>query len=266
MRFTSENGKDVPLNERKRYFQNISVCQNDCSYKEINFTSMEAVCDCNIKTNFVIEILNNSITNDIVDLVSTANFELFKCYKNVFNKKKLKNIGGWIIFVFIVIQIIFTFLYYKNGIDKLYKYLSQYIYSAEPCPPRKRNLKFNDYINDRIEEAEENNNNERLNSNYNHKESISRMKSTENYNQSTKMKTSSKYKNKNSRNLSNLKNISSPKFDFFNNLMDNNEYLRNAKIISIFNLTSSKKKRRALENKETPKKKKNKFNNKRKNN
>ena len=255
LRFTSENGKDVPLNERKRYFQNISVCQNDCSYKEINFTSMEAVCDCNIKTNFVIEILNNSLTNDIVDLVSTANFELFKCYKNVFNKRELKNIGGWIIFVFIVIQIIFTFLYYKNGIDKLYKYLSQYIYSAEPCPPRKRNLKFNDYINDRIEEAEENNNNERLNSNYNHKESISRMKSTENYNQSTKMKTSSKYKNKNSRNLSNLKNISSPKFDFFNNLMDNNEYLRNAKIISIFNLTSSKKKRRALENKETPKKK-----------
>ena len=86
LRFTSENGKDVPLNERKRYFQNISVCQNDCSYKEINFTSMEAVCDCNIKTNFVIEILNNSLTSDIVDFVSTANFELFKCYKNVFNK------------------------------------------------------------------------------------------------------------------------------------------------------------------------------------
>ena len=91
------------------------------------------------------------------------------------------------------------------------------------------------------------------------------MKSTENYNQSKKMKTSSKYKNKNSRNLSNLKNISSPKFDFFNNLMDNNDYLKKAKIISIFNLTSSKKKRRALENKETTKKKKNKFNYKRKN-
>ena len=37
--------------------------------------------------------------------------------------------------------------------------------------------------------------------------------------------------------------------------MDNNDYLKKAKIISIFNVTSSKKKRRALENKETPKKK-----------
>ena len=126
--FTSENGTDILLSDRKSdFYENTSLCENDCTYKEMNYTSMEAICDCNIKNNFLVEILNNSMTSDFLNMISNANFKLFKCYKNVFNKRELTNIGGWIIFIFFIIQIIFTILYCKYDIDKVYKFLFQYI-------------------------------------------------------------------------------------------------------------------------------------------
>ena len=250
LRFTSEEGKDVPLNERVKYFQNVSVCQNDCTYKEMNYSSMEAICDCNIKTNFIIEILNNSMTSDFLDMVSNANFELFKCYKNVFNKREFKNIGGWVIFIFFIIEIIFTILYCIYDMDKLYKYLYQYISSSEPSSPPKLssiNLNNNDDDNNI------NNNEEILNSTDFNKDNISPMKTIDNYNESTKLKTTLK-NNINTPEIINLKKISSPNLQNIEE-RDNDDYLKNAKIISIFNLAENVNKRFSnLENQTTPKK------------
>ena len=250
-RFTSEDGKDVPLNERIKYFQNVSFCQNDCSYKEMNYTSMEAICDCNIKTNFIIEILNNSMTSDFLNMVFNANFELFKCYKNVFNKREFSNIGGWIIFIFFIIQIIFTILYCIYDIDKLYKYLFQYISSSEPSSPPKLKI-INSNNNDVENNINIENNKEILNSTDFNKENISSMNPIENYNDSTQQKTTKC--DINTPKIINLKKISSPNLQNIED-RDNDEYLKNAKIISVFNLAENMNKRHSnLQNQTTPKK------------
>ena len=255
LRFTSEEGKDVPLNERIKYYQNASVCQGDCTYKEMNYTSMEAICDCNIKNNFLVEILNNSLTSDFLNMISNANFKLFKCYKNVFNKRELTNIGGWIIFIFFIIQIIFTILYCKYDIDKVYKFLFQYISSSETSSPPKLNT-INLNNNDDDDNVNNENNNKILNTNDFNKVNISPMKTIDNNNESTQLKTTLKC-NINTPQIINLKKISTPNLKNKEQI-DNDEYLKNAKIISVFNLAENINKRHSnLQNQSTPKKSEN---------
>ena len=57
--FTSKNGTDVLLKDRRRdYYINISLCEKNCSYLMVNYKNKTMVCACSIKSNIMDEIEN----------------------------------------------------------------------------------------------------------------------------------------------------------------------------------------------------------------
>ena len=108
--FESPIKKDIALKDRiKIFFPNISLCENGCTIKGINSSSMKADCDCKMNNIFN----NNPISNnafvksqlgDIEELINQVNIEILKCSSNLFKRKNASSfIGTFIIFSFIII-------------------------------------------------------------------------------------------------------------------------------------------------------------------
>ena len=127
--FTSEDGKDVTLDDRRvNYYQNVSFCEAGCTYNGVNLNTQEANCTCEVKTNFVDDILDNPLTGEFLDLINDANFEVLYCYRQVFNFTNIKtNVGGWIIFGIGVIEIGVVILYAATGLMGIRIYLLQFM-------------------------------------------------------------------------------------------------------------------------------------------
>ena len=128
--FESPNGKDVPLKDRiKSFFPNITLCNVGCSLKGINLTSIESICECKFShflNNKLIEenaLISNAF-GEITDFFSESNFFVLKCYKDIFNKKNLlRNIGGFIIFGILFLEIIFAFVFIFFNNTKIRNFL-----------------------------------------------------------------------------------------------------------------------------------------------
>ena len=121
--------KDISLKDRiKLYYPNISLCEDNCLITGVNLTSLEAICEC--KFNF---INNNIITNnlflqnkyeEVQEFISQTNIQIIKCYKDIFNIKYYKNnIGGFIIIILIINEIILTIIYSSRSLYFIRKYI-----------------------------------------------------------------------------------------------------------------------------------------------
>ena len=139
--FKSNKNKDIILPDRiLLYFPNVTLCEEGCEYKGTNFTSLIATCDCkynelnyelinaNLLEDDLIKVFTDKVFSDMVELVD--NFINIKnhvwiCYKNIFVFKYfIRNIGGLIIFVMLIIQIIcIIVLAYKGFLDKISKFI-----------------------------------------------------------------------------------------------------------------------------------------------
>ena len=142
-RYTAENGRDVPLEERrKQFYQNVSFCEEGCEYHGITLDTKEANCSCEIKTNFVSELMDNPLTGELMGLVNDANFEVIVCYKGVFDGKNIfTNLGGWVIVVIAVMELPFFVFYLKNGLMNMKIYVVQYCgVFAPPVKQVQRNI------------------------------------------------------------------------------------------------------------------------------
>ena len=108
--YTSLNGTDVSLADRKEYYYNkeIVLCEDNCKYIEVNTTTEKVVCKCSVKTE--VNVDNNQEFNPqklmekFYKVDDYSNFKVIYCYKLVFDKKILKkNI------CFYIMLILFTF-------------------------------------------------------------------------------------------------------------------------------------------------------------
>ena len=153
--FESPIKKDIALKDRiKIFFPNITLCENGCSIKGINATSMKAECDCKMNNLFNDNPLTNnafyrSQVKDIEELISQVNIEVLKCSSNLFKNKKASSfICSFIVLSLVIIQIVLTILYYLFSLTPiriyiflvLNKYLS-FIKKKENAPPKKETLK-----------------------------------------------------------------------------------------------------------------------------
>ena len=128
--FESPNGKDVPLKDRiLTYYPNITLCDDDCTSKGVNLTTMESICECSLSG-----ILNNDLISgnaflentigDLVDFISNSNLDILKCYKDVFKIKYFViNIGGIIILLIIILEIISIIIFLVYSMNSIAKYL-----------------------------------------------------------------------------------------------------------------------------------------------
>ena len=128
--YTSENGTDVTLNDRKNEFldNNLTLCENNCQYMGYDKNTKYATCYCETK-NYINITNNNIIDKDrllksFIDIKNMINLEVIKCYYVLFKKDSLiKNIGSYILLFcicfFIISLIIFIVKGYKSLINQI---------------------------------------------------------------------------------------------------------------------------------------------------
>ena len=126
--FESPNKRDITLEDRlKTFYPNVSFCDIGCVNKGVNLTTMKAICNCRFN-----DISNNEIIGDfgdiggvgeIMEIISSSNIEVLKCFKYLF-KKFEKSIGGYIILFSLVICIIFGLLFYFRDLNLIKVYIA----------------------------------------------------------------------------------------------------------------------------------------------
>ena len=172
--FESPNGKDITLKDRMlTYYPNITLCDDGCLSNGVNLTSLESICECKFNNLINPDLLENEVMGEalggIVDLISSSNIFVLKCFKEVFIKKNiLKNVGGYIIVGITAVKIIFTIIFFAKDMTNIFRYIFnltenfiKYIknkkkknkinggnfHDKENAPPKKSNKKLNHKIN-----------------------------------------------------------------------------------------------------------------------
>ena len=135
--FTDENGYDVLLDLRRKYYfnENNNLCEENCQFLNYNETIKMFTCNCSIKKNMNdtsnnFEIKPMIIPDDFYQKKETySNIKVFKCAKTVFSLQGQKlNIGSYIIlacFAGLISIIIIYFLKGRKQLDDDYKKLSE---------------------------------------------------------------------------------------------------------------------------------------------
>ena len=109
--YTTKNGTDISLNDRKEECNNnsLSLCENNCEYEGYDPEAKSALCNCKLKIQIALIseiVLNKNILLTKINIKKSINIELMKCY-DVFLSKNgiLKNIGSYILLIIIFINL-----------------------------------------------------------------------------------------------------------------------------------------------------------------
>ena len=146
----SINKSDIILKDRVvDIYQNYSLCDNNCTYNNINMTSMEIMCECEIKTEINTEIEKPKFASMVKSTFEDFNVDVIKCYELVFNfNNKISNKGFWLFLSFIVLQIP-MFIHYSIYCMKplssyIYEEMEKYDYliskNRYTSPPKKNSM------------------------------------------------------------------------------------------------------------------------------
>ena len=118
----SNSKNDLTLKDRIRdIFQNFSLCEEDCSYENVDLKNMIVTCNCEVKNNLSISEIKE---NFFQYKDKSSNFQIIKCYNLVFSLKGKKfNIGFWIFLFLVSAHIPLLFIYFYYGIKPIKDYI-----------------------------------------------------------------------------------------------------------------------------------------------
>ena len=135
--FTSENGTDMTLADRKKEIYstmgNISLCQSGCELESYNSTTKKAKCECNPQTQESELAVSSSsdkfnvkkVADSFFSTLSNSNFLVLKCYKLAINLKNFFiNIGRILMTVILLLSLIFLIIFFANDNKKIDKYIA----------------------------------------------------------------------------------------------------------------------------------------------
>ena len=164
--YKNEYGTDVINNDRRKdYYQNITLCEEECNYKGLNFNDYSYKCECPIKNDLKTEdrkMKYNSLFNSFNSSLTISNFKVLKCYKEVFNFKNFFiNFGQIFVTICLIIEIILSLLIIFSGIHKLFAMLLNFVdvrnSFIKQSKNYKKNKRKNNYINNTLNESESKN-------------------------------------------------------------------------------------------------------------
>ena len=153
--FTTDNGTDIILSDRKTdYYENISLCEDGCTYKSYNYEIKKVLCECQIKKDIKIntnEIDKGNFFSSFIDADNFSNIKVLKCFKLVFSRiGQSNNIGSYIflaiIFVLLILAIIFRIYQIKNIIRILRKIINDENYTQK----QNENNNINDTLKNKV--------------------------------------------------------------------------------------------------------------------
>ena len=131
-KFTSEKGSDVTLESRvEDYYQNITFCdeKENSHYLGYNYSEDNDIITYRCAFGFYKSVNEKSSYLDLIDseiktYVSVSNLKVITCYKKFLNLKDLiKNYGGSICILVLIIQFICFLLFCFRGIKSIKKQL-----------------------------------------------------------------------------------------------------------------------------------------------
>ena len=175
--YTSPNGTDVSLLDRKDYYYNedVVLCEDICQYIEVSTENKKAYCECSVKNSVNVEsdqeFNPNKLLENFYKIDTYANFEVLFCYELVFSSKGLKkNICFYIIlvllFFFLVSMIINLFSALKKIDEIIFKifqdrFMFYFMQKIIIEGRKRRNAKINTglNINNNINNINDKNNN-----------------------------------------------------------------------------------------------------------
>jgi hypothetical protein len=160
-KYKTINGRDIINKDRKYdFFQNYSLCEENCKYNGLNFNDYTINCICSVKINITTN--NNkfnflSIYEIFYNPFYYSNLKVIQCYQHFFKLYNLyKNIGQILCFISIGIEIYVSFYFMKYGMDNIIKMINKVIIKknkednltkikTQPVnPPKKSNENLND--------------------------------------------------------------------------------------------------------------------------
>ena len=121
--FTSFNNTDVLLRDRKKNFfiSNITLCEDNCQYKEFDIKTLKANCKCEVKTEVnsgKAKFSPNIILENFYKFEKYSNMVIMKCYKLAFNLDKLKKNYGSFFMITLGCLFLFTMLIIFSILNK----------------------------------------------------------------------------------------------------------------------------------------------------
>ena len=82
----SINDNDITLKDRKEdiYPNNVTLCKENCQYKNVDIENKRIICECNLNSNYEKENNNSSLQESQENFISyfldNINYKIFKCY------------------------------------------------------------------------------------------------------------------------------------------------------------------------------------------
>ena len=137
-KYTTENGTDITLNDRRNYIykvvNNVSLCQDGCNFQYYDSRLKRAKCNCAIQeeVSFINDIKNiknffksdESLLDIFSETLSFSNFFILTCYKLLLNYKDIiKNYGCIIISIIFIIFIIFMLKFFIKDNKDISKFI-----------------------------------------------------------------------------------------------------------------------------------------------
>ena len=135
--YTTEDGTDIIINDRKNEFKNnnLSLCENNCTYNGYDSNTKKALCECEAKItiNLIskIDTEENILSNKFNSSKNnTSSLDAMKCASLLFSKDGLlSNIGSYIVsFTFLLFSVT-AFIFYKFGYQMLEKTIKEIVSS-----------------------------------------------------------------------------------------------------------------------------------------
>ena len=121
--YTSANGTDVLLSDRKIYYFNNTEtsCQENCEYSKYISETQQLKYECNVKEKEIepeseVKFEEKLIYQSFYDVLKYSNFKVLKCYKLVFSLKGEKNNWGSVmLIIYFIIYTIFNCIFFYKG-------------------------------------------------------------------------------------------------------------------------------------------------------
>ena len=142
--FDSPSGRDITLEDRiKEFYPNVSLCDDGCTNKGVNLTTMNAICSCDFPDISDTKAVVFQAFDEYLEILSSSNYKVMKCMKYMF-KHFDRSVGGFLmLFSLIIVGFMFLCFYQKDS-DIIKKYIVG------------RTTEYINYLNEVTPEDEEN--------------------------------------------------------------------------------------------------------------
>ena len=128
-----DSDKDIALKDRlSLFYPNISLCDSGCNQTSVDLVNMTAKCECefndfsksedNVKDEKEENVLLENLLGDVLDFIDSSNIAVATCATKGL-KSIIKCYGFYIILVLLIIDIVFSVLFYTLDLNKIRVYI-----------------------------------------------------------------------------------------------------------------------------------------------